>query len=105
MKVAITADGCSFGSKLDMHFGRCKWLVVYDINNKSTEFIPNPHIELEDGVGPLLVQLVASRGVKKVISGSFGMKVKPLFDSLKIQMIVMQDPDKTIDEIIGMLQK
>jgi len=33
------------------------------------------------------VQLVASRNVKKIVSGEFGMKIKPLLDSLKIQMI------------------
>jgi hypothetical protein len=43
---------------------------------------------------------VASKGAKKVISGEFGAKVKSLFDSLKIPLIVLNDPDKKISENI-----
>jgi len=43
--------------------------------------------------------------VEKVISGEFGIKVKSLFDSLKIQMIVIKEPEKKIIEIIDMLNK
>jgi predicted Fe-Mo cluster-binding NifX family protein len=49
------------------------------------------------------VQLVASHEVNKIISGEFGIKIKSLLDSLKIQMIVIKDPTKTIQEIIGLL--
>jgi hypothetical protein len=41
--------------------------------------------------------------VGKVISGEFGFKIKSLFDSLKIQMIVLKEPEKMISEIIDML--
>jgi hypothetical protein len=46
---------------------------------------------------------VASRDVRKIISGEFGMKIKSLLDSLKIQMVVLKEPEKTIKEIIDML--
>lgn len=102
MKVAITSTGDSLDSKLDERFGRCSYFVVYDTDSKSTEFIPNPNKEAENGAGPASVQVVASRNVSKIVSGEFGMKIKSLVDSLQIQMIVVKEP-KTIREIIQML--
>lgn len=103
MKVAITSTGNSPEAKIDSRFGRCSYFVVYDTESKSTEFIPNPNKENVEGAGPASVQLVASRGAEKVVSGEFGAKVKSLFDSLKIQLVVLNDPEKKISAIIELL--
>lgn len=103
MKVAITSTGNSPDANLDSRFGRCSYFVVYDTESRSTEFIPNPNRENLEGAGPASVQLVASRGVRKVVSGEFGAKVKSIFDSLQIQLIVLNDPEKKIHEIIDLL--
>jgi len=103
MKVAITSTGNSQESKLDQRFGRCAFFVIYDTETKSTEFIPNPNKDAKEGAGPASVQLVASRNVQKIISGEFGIKIKSLLDSLKIQMIIIKEPEKKIKEIIDTL--
>ncbi len=105
MKVAITSTGNTLESKLDQRFGRCAFFTVYDTETKGLEFIPNPNKDVQEGAGPASVQLVASRNVGKIISGEFGIKIKPLLDSLKIQMIVLKEPEKSIQEIINMLNK
>jgi predicted Fe-Mo cluster-binding NifX family protein len=76
---------------------------VYDTDTKGIEFIPNPNKDAQEGAGPASVQLVASRGVQKVISGEFGIKIKSLLDSLKIQMVILKQPEKSIQEILDML--
>jgi predicted Fe-Mo cluster-binding NifX family protein len=103
MKIAITSAGNSPDSKIDSRFGRCSYFVIYDTENGSTEFIPNQNKENIEGAGPASVQLVASRGVKKVVSGEFGAKVKSIFDSLQIQLIILNDSEKTISEIMTLL--
>jgi len=103
MKVAITSTGNSPEAMIDSRFGRCSYFVVYDTESHSTEFIPNPNKENVEGAGPASVQLVASKGAEKVISGEFGAKVKSLFDSLKIQLVVLNDPEKKICAIIELL--
>ena len=103
MKIAITSTGNSHESNLDSRFGRCSYFVVYDNESHSTEFIPNPNKENVEGAGPASVQLVASRGVKKVVSGEFGAKVKAIFDQLQIQLIVINEPEKKISDIIKLL--
>jgi predicted Fe-Mo cluster-binding NifX family protein len=105
MKVAITSTGNNLESTLDQRFGRCSYFVIYDTETRGYEFIPNSGRDAEEGAGPASVQLIASREAVKVISGEFGMKVKSLLDSLKIQMIVIKEPEKKIGEIIDMLNK
>ena len=103
MKVAITSTGNTLESTIDQQFGRCAYFVIYDNESKAMEFIPNPNKTSEEDAGTASVHLVASRKVNKIISGDFGMKIKSLLDSLKIQMIVLKQPEKKIAEIIKML--
>jgi predicted Fe-Mo cluster-binding NifX family protein len=103
MKVAITSTGQDLESAIDQRFGRCAYFVIYDTETGGMEIIPNPNKEAEEGAGPASVQLVASREVKKIISGEFGVKIKSLLDSLKIQMVVYREPEKSIRSIIEML--
>ena len=103
MKIAITSKGNSLSSNLDQRFGRCAYFIIYDTETKGIEIIPNPNKDVQEGAGPASVQLVASRNVSKIISGEFGIKIKSLLDSLKIQMIVLKESEKSIQEIINML--
>jgi predicted Fe-Mo cluster-binding NifX family protein len=103
MKVAITSVGNSPDAILDSRFGRCSYFVIYDTETAATEYIPNRYKENIDGCGPDSVQFVASRGVKKIVSGEFGAKVKAIADSFQIQLIVLKDQEKTLTEIIHML--
>jgi len=105
MKIAITSKGNTPEAKLDERFGRCSYFVIYDTETKGTEFLPNPNKDAREGAGPASVQLVASRNVEQIISGEFGIKIKSLLDSLRIQMIVIKDTEKTVSEIINMLNK
>lgn len=103
MKIAITSTGNSLETNIDKRFGRCAYFVIYDTESKAIEFFPNPNKDKEEGAGPASVQLVASRNVNKIVSGEFGIKIKSLLDSLKIQMIVLKEPDKKIKDIIELL--
>lgn len=103
MKVAITSTGQSLESTIDQRFGRCAFFVIYDTETGGVEILPNPNRDAEEGAGPASVQLVASKEVQKIVSGEFGMKIKSLLDSLKIQMVVYKEPEKTVKSVIYML--
>lgn len=105
MKIAITSTGTSLESKIDMRFGRCSYFVIFDDMIGSIEFIPNNAKDADQGAGIAAVEFIAKRNVNKVISGEFGMKIKSLLDSLKIQMIMVKQPDRTIGELIELLKK
>ena len=103
MKIAITSTGNSPEAKLDSRFGRGLFFVIYDTVSHSTEFIPNPYIENIEGAGLASANLIASKGAEKVVSGEFGAKVKSLFDSMKIKLVILKDPEKRINSIIELL--
>jgi predicted Fe-Mo cluster-binding NifX family protein len=95
MKVAITSTGNTLESNVDQRFGRCAYFVIYDSESKSVEYIPNPNKQISEGAGPASVQILAERGVHKIVSGDFGLKVKPLLHSFKVQMIVIKHTPKS----------
>ncbi|HNX06925.1 MAG TPA: NifB/NifX family molybdenum-iron cluster-binding protein [Bacteroidales bacterium] len=103
MKIAITSTGNTLDSTIDQRFGRCEYFVIFDKESHAVEFLPNPYKNAEEGAGPASVELIANRHVSKIISGEFGIKIKSLLDSLKIQLIVIKDPQKKISELIGLL--
>lgn len=105
MRVAITSTGNNPDSSLDQRFGRCSFFVIFDTETGSIEYIPNPNKDALEGAGPASVQLLASRNIHKIISGEFGFKIKPLLDSLKIQMIVYKEDNATISRLIEMISK
>ena len=104
MKVAITSKGNTLDSVLDTRFGRCSYFAIYDTESKKLEFVENPNLNANEGAGPSSVKLIASYGVKKAVSGEFGIKIKSLMDDLSIQMIIVNE-EKTINEIVELLNK
>lgn len=104
MKVAITARNNSTEALIDQRFGRCAFFAIYDTESKKTEFIENSAKDAEEGAGPAAVGIVANQGVEKIISGEFGFKIKSMLTDLNIQMVMLKE-DKTIDEIIGLLNQ
>ena len=103
MKVAIASNGNTLDSNIDSSFARCAWFVIYDTDDGAMEFIPNSNKELEEHAGNAAVELVASRNVTMIVSGEFGIKIKPLLDSMHIQMVVIKDSTKRVNHIIELL--
>ncbi len=103
MKVAIASTDNTLESKIDSSFGRCAWFIIIDTKGGGMEFIPNPNRDMEEHVGKAAVELVASRNVEMIVSGEFGAKIKPLLDSMHIQLVVIKDSEKRISDIIELL--
>lgn len=103
MKIVITSKGNSPDSKLDSHFGRCSYFVFYDTLTHSMEFFPNPYKDVKEEAGLNAVKLLATRNIGKIVTGELGIKVKPLLDSLKIQLIIFKNKEKSIQDVINML--
>jgi len=100
MKIAITATTNALEAMLDPRFGRCPFFAIHDTETGSTEFIPNPNKDASEGAGPASVQMLASRKVERIISGEFGIKVKPLLEKLNIETMVLKENRETVGNII-----
>lgn len=103
MITAISSTDNHPNAKIDSHFGRCCYIVFYNSENGATEYIPNPFKNLTEGAGPALCKLIVSKKATKIISGNFGLKVKDILDSYKIQLIILNDDDKTVNDIIQLI--
>ncbi len=105
MKIAITSTENKLEAKLDSRFGRCSYFAIYNVETNSTEFLENPNKDATGGAGPASAQFIAKEGVTQVISGEFGGKAKSIMESLEIQMIMINDKDKTIQDILNTINK
>lgn len=103
MKYALTSTGESLEARIDKHFGRCRYVVIYDTETGGWEFIPNPFKHLDEGAGLMLVDLLYKKGIYKVVSGSFGIKIKELMDSKQMQMIIPRNDDIPVISIIELI--
>ncbi len=104
MKLVITSQGNNLKSKFDLRFGRCGWLCVYNTENQSAEFFENENKDINGGAGTRTAGKVAELGVTSVISGDFGPKAKSLLEKLKIQMIILDESNKTVGDIIKKIE-
>lgn len=103
MIVAIASRGNKVGAKLDSSFGRCQYFAIYNTDSKLIDFILNPYKDAEEEAGSNSVKLLSLKNVEKIVSGEFGLKIKPLLDRMKIQMIVIKNTEKTIEQIVELL--
>jgi predicted Fe-Mo cluster-binding NifX family protein len=72
MKIAVTATNASLDAATDPRFGRCACFVVVETDDMTFEAIDNANNALGHGAGIQSAQLVASRGVKTVLTGNCG---------------------------------
>ncbi len=100
MKIAITSTGNTMDSIVDPRFGRCAWFLIYDTETLLHNFLKNPAAETEEGAGPAAIKFVAEQGVQKIVSGEFGVKIRPLLEELGIKIITNKESEMRVSEII-----
>jgi predicted Fe-Mo cluster-binding NifX family protein len=105
MKYAVTSTGNTLESAIDRRFGRCAFIVTFETDTKAMEFFPNPFKNEDEGAGQALAAMLFEKGVQKVISGSFGIRIKDFMDSRKIQMIIPREGDHTVASVIDLIKQ
>jgi predicted Fe-Mo cluster-binding NifX family protein len=79
MKVALITKDRSFDSDLDIRFARGNFILIYDTENESHNFIKND-TENTHGAGPKMIECIVKNGVDAIIAHSLG---KNAFDAAK----------------------
>lgn len=75
MKIAITAQGASSDSPVDMRFGRAKFIVVYDTDNSTYAAMDNEqNLQAAQGAGIQSAATVVNAGCSALITGHCGPK-------------------------------
>jgi len=105
MKVAITSTGKDLSALPNKRFGRCVCFVVFDTESDSMEVVENPNRNHNEGAGPAAVQLIASKGAEKIITGHLGNKAALVAKQLGMEMIPLDGRHGSVGEVIQMIKQ
>lgn len=72
MKICVTSQGKTLDDQVDPRFGRCRFFIVVDTDTLNFEAIENQSVQFSGGAGIQSGQLMASKGVKAVLTGNIG---------------------------------
>jgi len=67
-KFAIAADGDQSSAEIAKLAGIAPFFHLYDINGNLLEVLPNPHLNMEYGIGPACAATLADMGVTVLIA-------------------------------------
>lgn len=67
-KFAIAADGDQASSAVAKLAGIAPFFHIYDSNGNLLEVLPNPHLDLEWGIGPAVATTLAEKGVTVLVA-------------------------------------
>jgi predicted Fe-Mo cluster-binding NifX family protein len=97
-KIAVTAVKASLDAAVDPRFGRCAFFVIMDLDEGTVETLQNTNAASRGHVGPLAVQLIASKGVKVLLTGKCGPTASGALTEKGIQ--VVEDCSGSVRDVI-----
>lgn len=102
-KIAIPSKGETLDSMIDDRFARAKNFVIYDSEKKEITEVINNEADQAHGMGPKVVQLLESKGVKTIIAPSVGMNAFGSLEAANIEVYLFSNG--TIKEAIEKLER
>ena len=72
MKICVTSEGKTLDDRVDPRFGRCRFFIIVDTDTLDFEAVENGSAQFSGGAGIQSGQLMASKGVKAVLTGNVG---------------------------------
>ena len=100
-KFAIAADGDQVAADIAKLAGIAPFFHLYDVNGKLLEVMPNPHLDMEYGIGPAVAATLADMGVTVLVARRVpGPKMEDVLIARKVRIVrrigVVQD---VVDEL------
>ena len=88
MKVAVTSTGPTLDDSVEARFGRCPYFLIVDTDSLQFEAVENPNLALGGGAGIQSAQMMAERGVSRVLTGNCGPNAFRVFGQAGVEVIV-----------------
>jgi predicted Fe-Mo cluster-binding NifX family protein len=101
---AISSSGKSEKSFLDLRFGKCENVVLYNAETGAFNILENRY-KNSDHSGIQLVNFLQKEGVSTIITGEVGPMVSNLLEKEKLQLVLLHEEKIKIEEIIERLKK
>ncbi len=96
---AISSSGKTEKSFLDLRFGKCLNVVLFDPEKNSYSINENPFLDAEHS-GLKLVDYLRGKGVTTIITGEVGPMVSKKLEKEKIQLVLLHEERIKIEEVM-----
>jgi len=100
---AISSTGKTEKSFLDLRFGKCENIVLYNKTDDTFSIIDNPY-QNTDHSGVKLVNFLLNEGVSSIITGEVGPSVSNLLEKEKLQLVLLHEERIKIEEVINRIR-
>ena len=101
---AITSAGKTEKSFLDLRFGRCANIVLFDPEKNDFTIQENPCLDAEH-CGIKLVDFLRGKGVTTIITGEVGPMVSDKLENEKIQLVLLHEERIKIEEVMQRISR
>ena len=96
---AITSAGKTEKSFMDLRFGKCENIVIFNVTTNQYSIVENPFKD-DKNSDIQLIEFLKEQGIMGIITGEVGPKVSALLNSEKLQLILLHEERIKIDEIM-----
>jgi len=87
MKICVTALSASLDSPVDPHFGRCLYFVIVDADSMEFDSVRNTTTSASSGAGVQAADLIITRDIDALITGSVGAKAFSMLTAKNIDVL------------------
>ena len=98
MKIVLSATGPELDSQVDPRFGRCTYLILYDLDTQMVTGIQNESAGATHGAGISAAQKVVEQGASSVITGNVGPNAMRVFQNAGVNVYIT--PPTTVRDAI-----
>jgi len=84
---AIAAETKNISAKISHLSGPAPFFHIYAIDGKPIKILPNPHLDLEIGIGPAAAATLGDRGVTVLVGGMAGPKMRDVLDAKGVRFV------------------
>lgn len=96
---AISSTGKTEKSMLDLRFGKCENIVIFNVEKNQFSIVENPFKDAEKS-GIKLVKYLKEQGVTTIVTGEVGPAVSTLLEKEKFQLVLLSEEKIKIEEIM-----
>ena len=87
-KFAIAADGDQPSAEIAKLAGVAPYFHLYNVNGKLLEVLPNPHLDMEYGIGPACAATLADLGVTVLVARKIpGPKMEDILNERGVRIV------------------
>ena len=102
-KFAIAADGNELSAEIAKLAGIAPFFHIYDENGNLLEVLPNPHLDMEYGIGPACAATLADMGVTVLVARKVpGPKMEEVLIARQVRIVRRLG---TVQEVVNELKE